>query len=356
MTHFNNIGWHRVAVTILVLGTMLVASLELVGRARAGDAISPSSGARPGPARALPLPVRGLQPATGTATSEPTQTVDPAQTATVQPTDTVTATATAEVTDQPTATATSTPMPTPRPTTPPRPAYLPISIKDPPCTPSEEHLDVVFVVDGSSYMKNVRRGKPAFESALEMVRWSLEAMDFTANQRGQVDQAGVVVFRHNLRGDEILELTSNRNAGFTFLDELVYGRPADKTAMTEALDRARAMLNGGRHRPANKRVVVFLSELQAKNVPYEHLPECKDLDGGNEECAVLKKASELKAGGIVIAVFATSMVGRGEELLAMASNDSLQHVLPTRATIAQVIKSLEPATPCPPENFWPRRP
>jgi Mg-chelatase subunit ChlD len=316
--------------------------LPVVGRLQPGEdgVFSASLSGRGGVPGAWRAPRH--QPPTDTPTAEPTATAAPSETA--------------AATETKPATETATTVPTPRPTTPPQPAYLPVTVKDPPCTPVEEHIDVVFVVDGSAYMRNVRRGKPAFQTALEMVRWSLDAMDFSAGAGGKVDQAGVVVFRHRLVNEESLDLTSSRASLNGFLGGLEYGSPADRTAMTEALDRARSYLNGRRHLPANKRVVVFISEMQAKRVPYEHIPECAAQENGQEECAVLRKAADLKADGIVVVVFATSTVGRAEEMMHMASGEDLAHVLPARDVVTALIKGLAPVTPCPKEMFWPLRP
>jgi hypothetical protein len=265
----------------------------------------------------------------------------------VTPTLTVTATSTATVT------ATTTPTestPTIVPTSAPKPVFLPLALREH-CTPPAGNIDVVFVLDGSSYMRKLRRGLPAWETGLDMIRSALAAMDFDPAGAGQ-DQAGFVVVRHQVEIRETLELSTNRDTVLAELASLEYGSPSDTNRLDVGLVTAVSILERSRM-SANRKVIVFVSELQPKNVPYRNEPGCEEAD---ENCTMLKRASEVKARGITLVIFATGDDNRGPELLAMATLPQLALVLPSNEQIHAIIQGARPMVPCDPGQFWPRRP
>jgi len=275
----------------------------------------------------------------------------PSPTSPITPTVSVSATATMTAT----AAATSTPTlsPTPRATPTPGPVYLPLSVREPSCTPVETYVDVLFVMDGSSYMANFRGGKPAWDQGLDMVRAFLEAMDFTPDPAGKHDQAGMLVFRHrpDVLPAETLQLTGSLADARAFVDRLEYGDARDTARMDTAVLQAADMLRGSRHRPTNRQLLVFISELQPKNVPYRREPGCENLD---ENCTMLKRAEEVKAMGITFVVLATGQTARADELNFMASDPSLVLILPTAEPLRDLYARLAPRRTCP--QFWPYRP
>lgn len=255
----------------------------------------------------------------------------------------------------PTATA------TPAATAEPKPIYLPVLLKDKACTPVETHLDVAFVLDGSSYMETPRGASQAWELARGNIRSMLGLMDFTPDARGQADRAAVVVFRnHNApEPGEQMALSGDKAAVERFVAGLVLGNPRDTSRIDTGLEYGRAVLRQGRaSRPQNKPVIVVLSELQAKNVPYEHIPECESRRNGNEECAVLKVATSIKAEGITIVLFATGTDARGGQMLPDMVTDkaTLFFERPTADQIRGVYQRLAPRTECPKKDFWPFTP
>jgi hypothetical protein len=259
----------------------------------------------------------------------------------------------------PSATPTRTPKPTPLATVQPRPAYLPTLLRDPGCKPTVGNMDVVFVLDGSKYMHVGSTHGTSWDTGLWMIRTMLGLMDWTPDAKGGQDQAGVVVYRHSrtVNPAEQLALTPNGKAVSDFLDKLQFGTPAETNRPDLALLWAADMVGDYHHKPDNIRVIVFISEMQAKNVPWENVPGCEDPKGMKENCTVLKRAEDVKNGGNAIALFATSYGNRGYELKAMASDPALALLLPEQPQIAAAYQLLLQPTvkPCPPETYWPYR-
>ncbi len=257
-------------------------------------------------------------------------------------------TGTAPMTDTPTPTEEAA-TPTTAPTMPPKPAFLPLALRER-CDPPRGNVDVVFVIDGSSYMQSVRRGMTAWESALAMVRTMVAVMDFSADRQGNQDHAGVVVFRHQAQIREVLPLSRSAGDLTTFIDALEYGEPDDGTRMDIAVRLAADMLDGTADR-VNRPVIVFLSEMQAKNVPYKNEPGCGE--DSDEHCTMMNRAREAKERGIVFVIFATGIGARGEELLAMASDPVVARVMPSEAEIGAIYGAVLPFAPCTRDQFWP---
>jgi len=264
------------------------------------------------------------------------------------------ATPTTAVTATPTGAPPATPTPTLTPR--PRPIYLPVLLKDRPCEPVVTYLDVVFVIDGSAYMKDLREGRPAWDLALDMARNVVEFLDFSPDARGQSDRAGAVVFRHRdaPESGEILGLAGNAGTVTAFLNRLELGDPRDTARIDVGLNVGRNLVTSAQGR---KDVLILLSELQAKNVPYRHIEACANRRSGQEECAVLSVADSIKSDGVTIAVFATGTDARGgQELPAVASDRSLFLVRPSASQISDVIRRLGPRAECPRSSFWPYQP
>jgi hypothetical protein len=249
-----------------------------------------------------------------------------------------------------TATATATRRPTRTPT--PAPAYLPMGLKDPRCVPQLRNLDVMFVLDGSNYMEQYRRDKPAWDTAREMVHWTLDAMDWTPDGQGRQDQAGLVVYRHqrSIQAHEMLNLSPNKGEVERFLDGIEFGNPRDQSRLDIGMLTAAGMVLDSRHKPGSLPVLIILSEMQTKGVPNSAEgcdPEADDY------CSMLRWASDIKASGVTIAIFATGWTNRSPELKPMASDLSMAYELPTREQIAALHRRLSTVVECDPLQFWP---
>lgn len=248
--------------------------------------------------------------------------------------------------------------PSPRPTRPPEPIYLPVLLKDPACVPQSQPVDIVFVLDGSAYMHAGHGGRTAWEIARSNIVDMLDLMDFSPDAGGAHDRAGIVVFRHQNQPlpEELVGLSSDRAQLRQFVQALELGDPADRCRIDVGLDYGRRMLLNGRpQRPGNQQVLILLSELQAKRVPFEHIPACEALERGHEECAVLKMAEGIRSQSIQIGLFATGTSNRGgAELPAMVSSPDLFFERPNADQIRSTYQRLAPRTECPPSMFWPR--
>jgi hypothetical protein len=295
-------------------------------------------------ARTAAMAPAGLLQATGTFTTYPTGT------ATLTPTAGLTVTATATGTAPVSATSTVTLVPTatatPRPTQPPRPAFLPLAVREPACTPIERHSDVVFVIDRSNYMEsNLRQGVLASEWARRWVTDLVGRMDLTRSR------AAVVRFNREAWVNQ--DLTNDRSRILAALD-VELPRHSDTARMDLGLRMAGDILRGPRVTPGNGRVLIFISELQAKNVPFEAIPACAQARRG-EECAVLAAADAIKAQGISLFLWATSDANDGGRILyaSLASDPGKRYLLPTEADIANTHAEIESVIPCPASQFWP---
>jgi hypothetical protein len=252
-------------------------------------------------------------------------------------------------TNTPLITATGTAMPTPtrRPTQPPRPIHLPIVLRDPPCNPITRYSDVVFVQDVSKYMLKIHDGKESRELADHYLRQMAGLLDFA--------HARVALVRFTDQVWVEQELTNNRALFLTAVGKEPL-RSTDKTRMDLALRVAGDRLNGPGATAGNGKVIIFISELQAKSVPWENVPGCVEKRG--EECAVLAAAREVRARGVTIYVWATSNANDGGQMLwgDLASDTANRRfLLPTDADIARTLGSIQVVVPCAPELFWPRR-
>ncbi len=210
-------------------------------------------------------------------------------------------------------------------------------------------------------MMALHDGREAWDIAMDNVRTMLGTMDFTPDRNGQADRAGVVVFRHRttIEANELLGLNGDQNAVVGFVNNLRLGNPRDTARFDIGMQHGRTLLNNGRaSRPQNKPVMLVVSELQAKNVPYEHIPDCEERRNGNEECAVLKVAESIKAEGITIALFATGTGNRGGQVLPdMVSDRATLFVeRPNADQIRGIYQRLAPRRECPRNNFWPYLP
>jgi hypothetical protein len=148
----------------------------------------------------------------------------------------------------------------------------------------------------------------------------------------------------------------NLTNNVTLLRSAIDKAPAysrDKARMDQGLRVARDLLLSRASTPGNRKVIVFISELQAKSVPWEGVPGCVERRG--EECAVLVAANEVKGQGITIYVWATSKANDGGEMLwtSLATDTTKRYLLPTDADIARTFGELQAVKACPPEQFWP---
>jgi len=207
------------------------------------------------------------------------------------PTPTATATATASRTA--TATQPATPTATPRAsatataTVVPRYiVYLPYGEAE--CVPEKRHVDVVLVLDRStSMLRSVEPGGLAKnESAIAAARSFVNLLQLEPDAAGRHDQVAVVGF--NDTAWTAIGLTHDRAAADAALLGL-RDQTAEGTRLDLALDQGRKPLLGPERIPANKPVMILLTDGLPNRVP---IPS-----GGRQEDTVLAEAQAVKDTG-----------------------------------------------------------
>jgi hypothetical protein len=123
--------------------------------------------------------------------------------------------------------------------------------------------------------------------------------------------------------------------------------------MDSAIRTARDLLVSRSSTAGNAKAIIFVSELQAKSVPWDGVDSCVEKRG--EECAVLVAASEVKSQGITLYVWATSNANDGGQMLwgSLATDTSKRYLLPSDADIGKVHGEIAVSKPCPADQSWP---
>lgn len=344
----------------LVLRSAAAACLMVAAMMSALGIVAMSRAARVPEGSALLADPQGVLGASGPySTTEPTAVVT--TTGTAAPTATLTITATASPLPSDTPTATSTPSPTvtpsetvapsptltytPRPTSTPHPVYLPLSVHDPRCVPTARYSDIVFVLDVSNFMRNEIDGRPAPDWAKDWMRATVERMDMAHSRIGLV--------HFNVYVEIVQHLTNDRQAMLRAIDE-PRDRGSGYTRMDDGLRVARDMLIGPASTPGNSKVIFFISIMQAKGIPWRHIPGCVEERG--DECAVIAAANDVKSGpgNITIYDLALSWYGGGEDLKAVASDPGKAYLMPGPAELDRIFNEVQVVKLCPPELYWPR--
>jgi hypothetical protein len=250
----------------------------------------------------------------------------------------------ADVTPSAMATDAPTDTPTARPTVPPRPVFMPLLVRDPACRPDVSYADVVFVEDVSNYMGRIHDGETSSALSNHYMKQMAGLMDLNHTRIGLVRFTDLIWVEQGL--------TSNRSLFLKAVDTTPR-HVADKARMDVGLRTARDMLLSGASTPGNGKVIIFISELQAKSVPWDKVAGCVQKHG--EECAVLAAATEVKAQGITIYLWATGNSADGGQMLwgSLATDKSKRFLDPTDADIATTFSQIEVVKPCPPGLSWP---
>lgn len=217
-----------------------------------------------------------------------------------------------------------------------------MAVREPKCIPEGRFSDIVFAVDVSNYMREIINGKSSPELARDWMRAIIAQVDMTHAK------IGLVQFHRDLW---VEELTNDRQA---VLNAIATDPPfrSGTTRMDLALRQSRNMLLGSRATPGNGKVIVFISMMQAKSVPWKGVPGCVSKRG--EECAVIHAAEEVKASSPPITIYALALTwyGGGEDLKAVASDLDKAMLLPGDAELAKIVSQVQVYRPCPPG--WPR--
>lgn len=176
------------------------------------------------------------------------------------PTPTLTASPTPEV--SPTPTVTDTPIP------PTFTIYLPVVDRGELCIPDAFHTDVVLVLDRStSMLRSVEDGGlPKNEAAIEAAMRFVGQLDFTPDVVGRHDQVSVVGFNDTAWIEE--DLTSDRDVAMAAL-ERIRTKTVEGTRLDLAFLEGQKPLDGPNRMPANRPVLILLTDGLPNRVPFE---------------------------------------------------------------------------------------
>jgi Mg-chelatase subunit ChlD len=272
----------------------------------------------------LPLPT-GVLTVTG-----PCEPPTPTPTSPPPPTDTPTATSTPE---PPTLTPTpprATPSPAPTGTSPPRPVFLPLTLRER-CVPGQKRIDVVLVIDASTSMLDpTSSGRSKLVAARAAAAGFLDQLHLADG-----DQAAVIAFNDAAR---VLQgLSGDRQALDDALDRIAV---APTTRLDLAVEAAHAELVGPRHRPDSAAVAIVLTDGKANPVGPE---------------VAVTKARLARAGGVTLFT-----IGLGDDLddwalAAIASRATYYYRAPDAEALAAIYAAIAVEIPCPAEGYWARR-
>lgn len=265
------------------------------------------------PAPAVPWP--SMTP-TPTATTTPSITPTFTKTPTPSPTRTPTRTATIPSTATATKTVTSTATPTPSPTI--SRAYLPLLLREPPCDPGRQAVDVVLVLDASSSMVGAK-----------LAAAKAAAKTFVSAVNLSKDRVAVVSFSEQaaLR----IGLSADRTGLEAAIDTI---QAAPGTRIDRGLAAAgQAMSN---RRPNARGAIVLLTDGRQANAPDE--PQ--------------RIAADLRGQGI-----STYAIGLGQDVdaayLAALAGDPLRYfAAATDAQLELIYRAIASHIPCPATDFW----
>jgi Mg-chelatase subunit ChlD len=272
-------------------------------------------------ANVLPLPT-GVLTVTGpceTPTFTPSPEPTPTFTATPGPTATWTPIAT--VTPTPTATATRRPAP----------LYLPLTLREE-CVPGQKRIDVALVIDAStSMLEPTAAGPTKLDTARAAVRSFLEQLNVDAG-----DQAAIIVF--NAEATVLQNLTANRAALDRALDRI---QTAQQTRIHRGIEEAARELTSSRHRPGNVPAMIVLTDGRAN-------PDSPEM--------AIEAGQAATAQGITVFTIGLGNEVDFDALERMASKPGYFYRAPKAEDLEDIYREIARVIPCPPEQFWGRRP
>jgi Mg-chelatase subunit ChlD len=254
-------------------------------------------------------------------------TPTPTATRTAPPTDTATPLLTVVPTASPTATSTPPATPTRRPS----PLYLPLALREQ-CVPGQKRVDVALVIDAStSMLEPTAAGPTKLETARAAVRTFLDDLRLDVG-----DQAAIIAF--NADATVLHTLTTSRTALDQALDRI---QTAKQTRIHRGIEEATKELTSARHRSGNGPAMIVLTDGRAN-------PESPEV--------AVAQATLAKAAGITVFT-----IGIGNEvdfgaLERMATRPSYFYRAPKAEDLAGIYREIARVIPCPPEQFWGRRP
>jgi Mg-chelatase subunit ChlD len=222
---------------------------------------------------------------------------------------------------------------------PPRPSgpsviFLPVVLRDRPCPPTDLFTDVALVIDASTTMlEPLPGGRRKFEVAVDAARAFVDGMRL--RESGPSDQISLVAF--NSTSTTLAELSASPERLHRALDAFTPIRQQSRIEL--GVYTAFTNLVGPRHRPANRQVMVVISDGQANPTPGEE---------------AVRAAAGAKDAGILVYVVGIGPSIDEAVLRAMATDASRYLFVPDANDLGAVFRSLAASKiPCAPEMYWP---
>jgi Mg-chelatase subunit ChlD len=162
-----------------------------------------------------------------------------------------------------------------------------------PCVPTEQHVDVVLVLDlSTSMMRPTRTGRSKYAAAIAASRIFVDQLELEPDGWGRRDQVAIVGF--NDRAWTEIGLSDERSEVQAAIDRLS-SKLAEGTRLDLALDEGQRALGRGPRLQPNQPVVILMTDGLPNRVPFG--PGSAQPDCPHQECTVLRHAAALKAAG-----------------------------------------------------------
>ena len=239
-------------------------------------------------------------------------------------------TPTASVTPSNTPTATESKTVTATPTTVPHPIYLPLALREVPCT-RKQPADVVLVIDASSSME-----EPAGDGRTKRGAAWVAAVAFVDGLRlGVSDQVAVVAFNSDAR--VVIGLTADRPAITTALGSITTG---SQTCLVCGLETAGKELNGAGHLAGNQAVIILLTDGRSNPQPASE---------------AVSEAARLKDLGTAIFTIGLGAELDDAALTAIASRPQFAHHATDGTALEAIYREIAVTLPGPADCYWGQR-
>ncbi len=222
-----------------------------------------------------------------------------------------------------TTTATATPIPLP--------VYLPLSLREVPCTRTQP-ADVVLVMDASTSMKEpAGDGRTKLEAARAAAVAFIELLRLEAD-----DQAAIIAFNSDAR--VVIDLTADRSALTTALGTIT---TASQTCLVCGLEAAGEALESDGRIIANQPVVILLTDGRSNPRPASE---------------AVDEAARLKADGVVIFTIGLGAELDDAALTAIASKPAFAFRASDGTALEAIYREIAVTLPGPADCCWGRRP
>jgi len=237
-------------------------------------------------------------------------------------------------TPSPTITPTPTAVDTPTTMRPPTPIYLPIVLREH-CAPKTQRVDVALVIDASTTMRDDRTtaGRAKLAAAIEA------ATTFAGTLALPLDQAAVITFNSDA---QLLQGLSGKRADIERALGQIPRLVRQQTRIDRGIEEAHKELVGPRHKAANMRVMIVLTDGLANPVPAS---------------TAVRRAQEAKNSQITI--FTIGLGKNSEvnvdELRQMATTPAYFYHAPDGEDLLDIYRAIGVEIPCPAQGFWGRR-